>query len=205
MTDEVLVYTSPTCGWAVRTYAALYEKGVAFRAIDVKNSAEAKAEFLRDFPYGLTPGVRHGKTSVWESLLINDYIEEAFPAPPLLPAAAAERARARQWLHHCDDVLFPALYKVLRAQEEPAALQRKLDQLSAPAFLNRTPAPYWAGASIGLVDFAYHVLFKSLRAPGLEKIAIPEWMSTWSDTIAAAPSVARAEAFMASLRSPSAA
>ncbi|HVK80544.1 MAG TPA: glutathione S-transferase family protein, partial [Verrucomicrobiae bacterium] len=195
MADEVLIYSSATCGWAVRNYAALYEKGVPFKVLDTKNSADARAEFLRDFPYALTPGLRHGQTLVWESLLINEYIETAFPNPPLLPATHRARARARQWLHHCDAELFPALYKALRAPDQVPELQRKLDQLAGPSLFVGAPSPFWNGAQIGLVDLAYHVLFKSLRVAGLETIVLPEWMKAWSETIAAAPSVVRAEAF----------
>lgn len=205
MTDEVLIYSSATCGWAVRNYAALYEKGVAFKVIDVKASVEARAEFVRDFPYALTPGLRHGAAIVWESRLINYYIDTAFPSPPLLPEQPAAEARARQWMHHCDAALFPVVYKALRAPEHMADLQRKLDQLGSPSFFKDAPSPYWGGEKIGLVDLAYHVLFKSLAVAELQSIALAPWMKAWSDTIARAPSIVRAEALMASLRNPHAA
>ncbi|HRE42514.1 MAG TPA: glutathione S-transferase family protein [Terricaulis sp.] len=206
MADDVLIFTAATCGWAVRNYAVLYEKNVPFKAVDVKTSAAARAVFTSQFPYALTPGLQHGEVRVWESLLINEYLEEAFPHPPLLPDAVRPRARARQWLHHCDGVLFPALSGALRDSATAPKLQSALDQLSTPAFLAEAPAPFWSGAAnLGLVDIAYHVFFKSLRTPGLEMIALPDWMRAWANAIAKAPSIERAEAFMASLRAPDAA
>src|SRR5690242_17476606 len=107
--DEIVIYSSATCGWAIRNYAALYEKGVSFNVVDVKTSTENRAAFLRYFPYALTPGLRHGETAVWDSVLINEYIDSAFPGVPLAPSDAVRRARARQWIYHCDNVLFAAL------------------------------------------------------------------------------------------------
>ncbi len=206
MGEPVFIYTSAKCGWAVRNYATLFEKGVAFEAVDVKESGAARADFAGKFPYALTPGLRHGDTLVWDSLLINDYIEEAFPEPALLPSEPVERARARQWLHHCDAVLFPALYAALRDREAPNTLQATLDHLSLDAFQLEPFAPFWgASRRLGLVDIAYHVLFKSLQTPGLHSIVQPEWMRAWAIAIANAPSIKRAEAFMDSLRNSGAA
>lgn len=199
--DEFVVYTSATCGWAIRNYAALYEKGLTFRAVDVKRGGdEQRAAFLAEFPYGLTPGLRHHGLLVWESQRINDYIEEAFPDPPLMPDAPAARALARQWMHHCDHVLFPALYRALREPSEMAGLQREIDALSRPAFLVSLPAPFWSGPRLGLVDISYSLFFSSLGTSGGDRITLPEWMRDWRAAIAAAPSIRRAEAFMASLK-----
>lgn len=205
MSEEIVIYSSGTCGWAVRNYAALFEKGVAFELVNVKTSPEARNEFEGLFPYGLTPGFRHGDTLIWESLLINDYIEDQFAGVSLLPGTPSARARARQWLYHCDGVLFPLLYKAMRDESAQASLQSALDKLSSPAFLKEAPAPYWNGEQIGLVDFAYHVLFKSLRVAAFKYIALPAWAQVWSEAVAEAPSVRKAEAFMASLRDTNAA
>ncbi len=200
MSEEIVIYSSGTCGWAVRNYAALYAKGLDFRLVNVKASNEARSEFERLFPYGLTPGLRHGDAVVWESLLINDYIEANFDGPALLPETPIERALARQWLFHCDGVLFPLLYRAMRDESVQSNLQHAIDQLSASAFLKAPPAPYWNGAEIGLVDLGYHVFFKSLQIAAFNAITLPGWVQTWANAIALAPSVARAEAFMTSLR-----
>lgn len=202
-TSDIVIYTSATCGWALRNYALLFEKGCEFRAVDVKHGRrEDRADFLNAFPYGLTPGLQHGDTLVWESQRINDYLESAFPSPPLLPASPGGRARAYQWIHHCDQILFPALYRALREPWEAASLQRAIDQLSHQGFGRTLPSPYWNGATLGLVDINYHLIFNSLRVSTQLAITLPEWMQAWSAAIAAAPSIAKAEAFMTSLREP---
>jgi glutathione S-transferase len=200
MADEVVIYSSATCGWAIRNYAALYEKGVPFNVLDVKTSTENRAVFLRYFPYALTPGLRHGETAVWDSVLINEYIDSVFSGVPLAPSDPAERARARQWIHHCDNVVFPALRAALKDPQALPDLQRKLDQLSLPSFLEEEPAPFWGGTRIGLVDLAYHLLFKSLGVPGLEQVDVPGWMRAWAQAVAGAPSVIRAEGVLESMR-----
>jgi len=200
MADEIVIYSSANCGWAIRNYAALREKGVPFKVLDVKSSTEARGAFLRDFPYALTPGLRHGETLVWDSLLINNYIDAAFSGAQLSPSDPPARARARQWIYHCDSILFPALRAAIKSREALPELQRKLNQLSAPSFLVQEPAPFWGGVQIGLVDFAYHTFFSSWRVTGLEDIAMPGWMRAWAEAIAAAPSVRSAEAIIESLK-----
>ena len=200
MANEIVIYSSATCGWAIRNYAALYEKGVPFTVLDVKGSPENRAAFLRYFPYALTPGLRHGETAVWDSVLINEYIDSAFSGEPLAPPDPVKRAQARQWIYHCDNVLFPALRAALRDPQALPELQRKLDQLSLPSFQDEKPAPFWGGPRIGLVDLAYHLLFKSLRVPGLEEVNVPGWMREWAQAIAGARSVIRAEGVLESMR-----
>lgn len=201
MSGDVVIYTSSTCGWAVRNYAALFEKGVAFTIVDVKASNETRIAFERQFPYGLTPGLRHGDATVWESLIINDYVDTTFEGRPLLPADPETKTLARQWLYHCDGVVFPALYKAMRDPTAHERLNDDIQKLASPAFLKTPPHPFWNGASeLTLVDIAYHVLFKSLRVAALEAVQTPPWMKAWAERVATAPSIVRAEAFMASLR-----
>eukprot|EP00882_Tetradesmus_deserticola_P031790 GHRQ01035961.1.p1 GENE.GHRQ01035961.1~~GHRQ01035961.1.p1 ORF type:complete len:201 (+),score=129.02 GHRQ01035961.1:25-603(+) len=58
-----------------------------------------------------------GVVSIRESLVCNDYIEDAYPEPPLLPADAVGRAAARLLMQRFSDKFVPAFYKLLVLQD----------------------------------------------------------------------------------------
>ncbi len=44
------------------------------------------------------PAIAHGNNRVWESAVINEYLNEVFPNPPLLPSSPIAKAQARIWI-----------------------------------------------------------------------------------------------------------
>ena len=53
-------------------------------------------------PYGKVPVVEDGGTVVYESAIIDEYLEEKYPAVPLMPKDLGERARVRIWVDYCN-------------------------------------------------------------------------------------------------------
>ena len=96
MTSLVL-YEHPLSPYAQKCKIALYEKGVAF---DVKTptaigTGQVDNAFLAASPRGEVPALVHGDFSVFDSTVILEYIEDAFPTPAMLPKDPKQRARAR--------------------------------------------------------------------------------------------------------------
>lgn len=96
MTDLVL-YEHPLSPYAQKVKIALREKGVPFEArlpegigTGVTGSGFAKAN-----PRGEVPALVHGDTSIFDSTIILEYIEEVWPTPPMLPSTPAAKARVR--------------------------------------------------------------------------------------------------------------
>jgi glutathione S-transferase/RNA polymerase-associated protein len=93
----VTVYEHPLSPYAQKVKIALREKGVAFDlALPGGLGAGGVAgDFLRANPRAEVPVLIDGETTVFDSTIILEYIEDRWPTPPLLPASPAARARSR--------------------------------------------------------------------------------------------------------------
>jgi maleylacetoacetate isomerase len=80
-----------------RVRIALNLKGLPFEQITyrLRRGEQRSAAFLAMNPQGLVPALEIDGLVLTESLAILEYLEEAHPTPPLLPASPAERARVR--------------------------------------------------------------------------------------------------------------
>ena len=89
--------TASTCSQKVRL--ALAEKGLAWEghALNLRTFDQLKPEFLAINPKGMVPVLVHEGHVLTESMVINEYLDEVFPAVPLRPADALGRARVREW------------------------------------------------------------------------------------------------------------
>jgi glutathione S-transferase len=89
----------------------LHEKGIDFEVneVDLRNKSE---EFLNVSPYGKVPVLRVNGTSLYESNIVNEYLEEVYGSPRLMPENPQERALVRSWMAFADDYFFPAVYRV---------------------------------------------------------------------------------------------
>ena len=80
-----------------RVKVVLAEKKLAYEAIpvDLRKGEQKKPDFLKLNPYGKVPVIIDGATVLYESLMINEYLEEKYPEPPLMPRDPAKKAKIR--------------------------------------------------------------------------------------------------------------
>jgi len=99
MTDLVLydAANSP-CGRRVRM--ALLEKGVPFeiRWMNLALMDQKQPWYLEMNPNGLVPTLQHGERVVYESNVINEYLDAVYPEPKLVPDDPYEQAQMRMWI-----------------------------------------------------------------------------------------------------------
>ena len=53
-------------------------------------------------PYGKVPVLVDGDAVVYESAIIDEFLEERYPEVPLMPKDPLERARVRIWIDYCN-------------------------------------------------------------------------------------------------------
>ncbi|MCZ6667038.1 MAG: glutathione S-transferase family protein [Gammaproteobacteria bacterium] len=100
------IYQAVTSPFAVRVRIALYAKGVTPQFAPPPGGM-GSAAYRKITPLGKVPSlVCDDGAVIAESAVINEYLDEQFPDPPLLPAAPQERARVRMVIQMTDAYVF---------------------------------------------------------------------------------------------------
>jgi len=153
----------------------LYEKGMDFQVIDVDlyNKPEDIAVMN---PYNRLPVLVERDLILYESNIINEYIDERFPHPQLMPADPVMRARARLMLYNMEVELFAHIEALESGKEKPTekARQHITDRLIelAPVF---TKTKHMLGDDFTMLDVAIAPLLWRLDHYGIKlgKTAAP--------------------------------
>jgi glutathione S-transferase/RNA polymerase-associated protein len=196
----VVLYEHPLSPYVHKVKIALTEKGVAFEPRLPDFVGGADAAFAGASPRLEVPALVDGDTTVFDSTIILEYIEERWPTPALLPATPAARARVRMLEELCDtyyEAINWAGFEVRvfqRATGELAGrlLKRAAEQIvGVNAYLERQlgDAPYFNGASFGWGDLS---VVPAVHAAALGDNPPPAGsrLARWLDRVRARPSVA---------------
>ncbi len=106
---NVRLYSAKGCPFARRTRMVLHEKGADFEAheVDLRNRSE---EFLQASPTGKVPVIVVDGDSLYESNVVNQYLDEVHEEPRLMPVDPKARAYARIWMARADDDFYPQVF-----------------------------------------------------------------------------------------------
>lgn len=155
------LYSFAACPYAQRTHITLLEKQLDFAIIEI-DLFNRPAWFTTISPYGKVPVLRHAGVTVHESSIINQYLDEAFPQPALMPGSPALRAQARIWMDYCETRFLPAVHKLMSEADDAdkrAANNEKLSEVLRHIEhegLRRTGAgPWFFGLQFSLVDIQF--------------------------------------------------
>ena len=137
-----------------RCRIVLFEKGMDFQIIDVDlfNKPEDLAVMN---PYNRVPVLVERDLILYESNIINEYIDERFPHPQLMPADPVMRARARLFLFRFEQELFTQVqvleHGTVKQQEKARfIIKENLTQI-APIFAKQK---YMLGDEFSMLDVA---------------------------------------------------
>ncbi len=93
------LYHADTAVCAAKVRVTLAEKGLKFegRLLDLHKGDQFQPEYRKLNPNAVVPTLVDGDRVITESTIINEYLDEIAPTPPLRPADAFGRARMRLW------------------------------------------------------------------------------------------------------------
>jgi RNA polymerase-associated protein len=169
------LYSGTTCPFSHRCRFVLYEKGMDFQVIDVDMYNKPEDIAVMN-PYNRLPVLVERDLVLYESNIINEYIDERFPHPQLMPADPVMRARARLMLFNMEVELFAHIDALDSGKEKQVdkARQHVADRLIelSPVF---TRTKYMLGDEFTMLDVAIAPLLWRLDHYGIRlgKTAAP--------------------------------
>ena len=171
----MVLYSGTTCPFSQRCRFVLFEKGMDFdiRDVDLFNKPEDISVMN---PYGQVPILVERDLILYESNIINEYIDERFPHPQLMPADPVQRARARLLLLNFERELFVNVEPLekqdaKRMDKARVVMRDRLSQL-APVVAK---SKFMLGEDFSMIDVALAPLLWRLELYGIElpKAAAP--------------------------------
>ncbi|HZW86593.1 MAG TPA: glutathione S-transferase N-terminal domain-containing protein [Gallionella sp.] len=99
------LYSGTTCPYSHRCRIVLFEKGMDFEVIDVDLMSKSE-DVAAINPYNKVPVLVERDLILYEANIINEYIDERFPHPQLMPPDPVLRARARLFLYRFEQELY---------------------------------------------------------------------------------------------------
>lgn len=156
--------TASVC--AIKARLALAEKNLAWEGevLDLQRGDQHRPEYRKLNPNDVVPTLVHDGKVVIESTLIIEYLDEAFPAPALMPADPYRRAQARLWMKKIDDYLHAACATVTFAiafrrflmKKTPEELEARFAAIPDPAYRERQRLSVLHGVAAPHVPPALH-------------------------------------------------
>ena len=162
------LYSGSMDPYSHRTRIVLYEKDVECQIVEV--DITKKPRELADLnPYNQVPTMVDRDLVLYESNIINEYLDERLPHPPLMPVDPVSRARARLMLLRFDRDWYSLLPEVTGSDKKAAQRARHVirDGLSviSPIFKEQS---YMLGEEFGLVDCALAPILWRLDHYGID-------------------------------------
>lgn len=167
--SELKLYSSNSCPFAHRSRLMLYEKGVDFELIeiDLKNKPDWFASVSL---YTKVPALEQGDVKIYESAIVNEYIDEVYPTPSMVPVDPGRRALARIWVDYCNTRFTSAFGGLLRETDPSARPEKATKLVEALRYIETSGLeklgsnPYWLGDTISVVDVAFWPWFERFAA-----------------------------------------
>lgn len=206
----ITLYSGPLSLFARKVEIALREKGLAFERIMVPFNQTTgydpkHPEVVALNPKRQVPVLNDDGIVLYDSTIILEYLEDAYPEPPLLPVCPGARARCRLDELYADEIMLQALRPLMYRTSPPASDQtRRLAQAADALIAERALTHHYAvledrlagrdffGDAVSTADIALFmsVLF-SLRLGG-PSLSPFDGLSRWFERLKLRPAFTQA-------------
>ncbi len=197
----MIFYASALSSYSAKVRLVLCVKNVAFTECAPPGGYRSQ-EYRSMVPMGSLPAIRIGDWVLSESEAINEFLEERYPEPAMLPHDLQQRAKVRFLCRFHDLYLEPAVRALFGHVKPPTRdservgqlrqeIERRLDQLAQWS----APAPYLLTPQISLADCGPLVtvpLAAQVLAACGQPILLPARLREWLEATGQHPAVERA-------------
>lgn len=162
------LYSGTTCPYSHRCRIVLFEKGMDFEVIDVDlmNKAEDVATIN---PYNKVPVLVERDLVLYEANIINEYIDERFPHPQLMPPDPVMRGRARLLLYRFEQELYSHVDMIEHGVAKSADKSRAVIRDNLTQFAQiLTKQKFLLGDEFSMLDVAIAPLLWRLDYYGIQ-------------------------------------
>ncbi|SRR5579875_2308527 len=188
----IKLYDFLPCPFGQKVRIVLAEKSLEFELIpvDITQGEHRKPEFVRLNPYARVPVLVDEDTTVYDSTIIDEYLDDEYPEPPVLPAvgSSALRARARLFEDFADNSFTPQVGQLMvemhkaeaeRDANRVARLRQSVDRVLD--YLNHElQGQQYLATEFSVADIGFAPRLLVLRAleidPGINRSNVDAWL-----------------------------
>ena len=126
--SSMTFFSSAADHYCHRVRIVLAEKGVTVEIVDAANGRKPE-ELASLNPYNEVPTLADRDLSLYQSMIIMEYLEERFPHPPLLPVYPVARAQSRLLIHRIERDWSAHVDALMRGQEKDSTRGKRREDL----------------------------------------------------------------------------
>jgi glutathione S-transferase len=119
----ITLYHYPDCPYSQKVRVVMAEKDLEYERVlvDLRKGEQRAPEFLKLNPYGKVPVLIDEDSVIYDSTIVNEYLEDEYPTPGLMPDDSAGCARVRLLEDFCDNSFIPPTLVILAELARPQA------------------------------------------------------------------------------------